>query len=342
VQYELKTQVIEPLRQTFTPLIERYGNKPATRYQEGTIGLQPEENFHYRPTWDSERELYDPDYSALKLTDPYSYTDPRQYYYTPYVTNRSAMHEAFGKTLDYVTDHGLLERTPENWQQLIAEVIIPLRHYESGAQMLYAWACRQSYGATIAQCCSYEGFDRIGNAQLISRVGIALGGQTSSVLKAAKAQWIEGPHLQGLREVEEKLLVEQDWAVSVIGLDLVDDLLDKLVYRDLDEAAIMNGAGAYSLLAQHIGTWWTEHRKWIDPLYKAWASDEQHGEANKATMAAAVNTWLPQAVAAITRIADHVDQLAGTASRAAVEQHAVTLAERYRGLGLDINTPVEA
>ena len=33
-------------------------------------------------------EIYDPDYSALKLTDPYSYTDPRQFYYAPYVTTR--------------------------------------------------------------------------------------------------------------------------------------------------------------------------------------------------------------------------------------------------------------
>lgn len=342
MQYELKTQIIEPLRQTFTPLIERYGNKPATRYQEGTIGLQPVENFHYRPTWDSERELYDPNYSALKLTDPYSYTDPRQYYYTPYVTNRAAMHEAFGRTLDYVTDHGLLERTPTDWQQLIAEVIIPLRHYESGAQMLYSNACRFSYGATIAQCCSYEGFDRIGNAQLISRVGIALGQQTADVLKGAKALWIEAPSMQGLRSVEERLLIEQDWAVGVIGLDLVDELVDSLVYRYLDEEAILGGAGAYSLLAQHIGTWWTEHRKWLDPLYKAWIADEQYGEANKAAIQAAVNTWLPQALAAVKLIAARADELAGTTSIAAVEEHAVAVADRFRSLGMDITDPMGA
>ena len=45
------------------------------------------ENFHYRPTWDAERELYDQNYTALRLTDPYAYTDPRQYYYTPFVAN---------------------------------------------------------------------------------------------------------------------------------------------------------------------------------------------------------------------------------------------------------------
>ena len=88
MQYELKTQIIEPLRPTFDHLVARYGNKPATRYQEGTVDLQATENFHYRPTWDPEHELYDPNYSAFKLTDPYSFLDPRQYYYCLLYTSR--------------------------------------------------------------------------------------------------------------------------------------------------------------------------------------------------------------------------------------------------------------
>ena len=86
--YELRTNVVEPERNTFSYLVERFGDRPATRYQEASFNVQPKENFHYRPTWDPDREMYDPDYSALKLTDPYSYTDPRQYYYTPYVAQR--------------------------------------------------------------------------------------------------------------------------------------------------------------------------------------------------------------------------------------------------------------
>ena len=37
MQYELKTQVIEPQRQTFTHIAKRYGDKPASRYLEGSI-----------------------------------------------------------------------------------------------------------------------------------------------------------------------------------------------------------------------------------------------------------------------------------------------------------------
>src|SRR3569833_3467630 len=93
MQYELRYQVIEPKRQTYQNVIDRLGDQPASRYLEATLDVQPRENFHYRPTWDATREIYDADYSVLKLRDPYSYTDPRQFYYTPYVTNRAALHD---------------------------------------------------------------------------------------------------------------------------------------------------------------------------------------------------------------------------------------------------------
>ena len=39
MQIELRTQVIEPRRKTFQHLIDRYGDRPASRYEEGTVDL---------------------------------------------------------------------------------------------------------------------------------------------------------------------------------------------------------------------------------------------------------------------------------------------------------------
>ena len=63
MQFELRTQVVEPQRLTFQHLIDRYGDRPASRYEEGTIDLQAKVNFHYRPLWDPSKEIYSPDYS---------------------------------------------------------------------------------------------------------------------------------------------------------------------------------------------------------------------------------------------------------------------------------------
>jgi len=311
VQYELRTLVIEPRRKTFTNLAERYGDRPASRYEEGSVEIQATENFHYRPLWDPQHELFDPRWSELRLTDPDSFTDPRQYYYAPYVTARAHLHEAFAATLDYLDKRGLLARLPGPWAALLGGLVIPLRHYESGAQMISTYGCRFAYGSTVEQCCSYAAFDRVGNAQLLSRVGLALGDGSDALLAEAKAAWTGAAALQPLRRLTEELLVEKDWAVALTGLDLTDQLLYALAYRHLDEAALLGGAGGYSLIAQHLAGWFADQRRWIDALQAAWAADPQYGAANAAALAAAAEQVMPRAQVAVGALAAAADELVG-------------------------------
>lgn len=329
MQYELRQQVIETRRATFTPLIKRFGDRPATRYEEGSIGIQPTENFHYRPLWDPAHEIYDETFSALRLADPDGFTDPRQYYYTPYVSNRAALHEAFGRSLTYVSDRGLLGAMPQPWQDLLQQLVLPLRYYESGAQLISVAAARYSYGTTLEQCLAYAAFDRIGNAQLISRIGISLGGNTDVALAGTKTAWQDAAALQGLRRLVEELLVEPDWAVAILALDLTDRLVLPLLTRHLDEAALLGGAGAYSLLTQHLGAWFADQRKWFDALLAAWCNDPDHGAANILALQSGVTRYLPQlrdAVAELARAADAiVDTGAGAFVAATADELAVVL-----------------
>lgn len=318
MQYELRTQVVEPRRKTFQHLVDRYGDRPASRYEEGSIAVQPRENFHYRPLWAPEHEIYDESWSRLRLTDPDAFTDPRQYYYAPYVTARAHLHEAVTATLDYLGRRDILDRLPDGWKAILAELVIPLRHYESGAQMISTYGCRFAYGSTVEQCLSFAAFDRVGIAQLLSRVGIALDGGSDSILVAAKRSWMTAPALQPLRRLVEELLVEPDWAVATLGLDLADRLLHGLLYRHLDEAALLGGAGGYSLLAQHLSTWFADQRRWLDALYKAWVADPGYGSANAAALAGAADRLLPQALAAVQEIAAAADAQVPAGCAAAV------------------------
>jgi len=337
VQYELRQQVIEPQRPTFTALANRYGGRPATRYEEGSVDIQATENFHYRPLWDPAHELYDVGYSALRLTDPYSFLDPRQYYYAPYVTSRAQLHDAFGKTLDYVTSRNLLDRIPDGWRATLAELVLPLRHYESGAQLISVNGCRFSYGTTVAQCLGYAAFDRIGLAQMLSRVGIVLGNNSDALLAPAKQAWLDDEALQGLRRLAEELLVEKDWAVALFGLDLVDRLLYPLLTQHVDEAALLAGAGAYSLLAQHLGNWFADQRKWLDALYAAWLGDPEHGIANAAALSAVATTRLPQVVDAVRAFAAAIDARVGIGAADAVTAQAATLREQLGAAGIEVS-----
>lgn len=302
MQYELRYQVIEPKRQTYQNVIDRLGDQPASRYLEGTLDVEPRENFHYRPTWIQDRELYDPRYTALQLTDAYSFLDPRQYYYTPYVTNRAAAHDEFGKTLAYLEKRELLAKMPAQWRDLVASVVVPLRHFESGAQLITVNGARFAYGTSLEQCCTYAAFDRIGNAQMLSRVGIALANGTADVLTGAKSDWLEAAHLQPLRRLVEEIMIVDDWAEAVLAVDAVDQLLYPKLYAGLDEAALLGGAGAYSLVSQHFTSWFADQRKWLDALTNAWQSDPEHADANTAVLQQIEQTWGARAQEAVDTI----------------------------------------
>ncbi|MGW5237421.1 hypothetical protein ACWEOW_00645 [Monashia sp. NPDC004114] len=312
MQYELRTQVIEPQRKTFDHLVARYGDRPASRYEEGTIDIQAKENFHYRPLWKPSVEIYDEAFTVLRLTDPYSFTDPRQFYYAPYVTSRAAMSEAFGATLGYIESRGLLDRLPEAWRELMTELVIPLRHYESGAQLVSTAAARFGFGTSITQCAAYAAFDRIGNAQLISRLGIALDGGTAGLLEDAKRLWLDSETLQELRRLVEETIVEQDWGLALVALDVTDTLLYRTLFAHLDDVAITGGAPAFSLAAQHLTEWFADQRRWLDALYRAWTSDPEHGADNARVLAATVSNAVDRAVTALRPLAARADLLVGS------------------------------
>ncbi|HVH23615.1 MAG TPA: phenol 2-monooxygenase [Pseudonocardia sp.] len=335
--YELRTNVVEPYRNTFSYLVERFGERPATRYQEASFHVQPVENFHYRPTWDADREIYDAHYTELRLTDPYTYTDPRQYYYTPFVANAAERYESFGQTLKYIEDRRLLDKLPENWQIVCTGFVVPLRHYESGAQLISSNAARLAYGTTVAQPIAFASMDRIGNAQLHSLIGLALDGGGGDALEEATKNWLYAPPLQGIRRLVEQLLVEPDWAVGLIGLDMVDQLLYPVLFDHLDDRALFRGATAYSLLARHFNDWYGGHRKWLDALVKAWIKDTDHGEANAKVLAGYVDRWYPQAVAVAREFAAGLAESAGsTTVLAATDRGAAEVAARLRKAGIPL------
>ena len=90
MQIDLRTVAIPPQRQTFTHVAARLGaDKPASRYQEATWDVQANANFHYRPTWDPDHEIFDASRTALVMQDWYAFKDPRQYYYSSYVLARA-------------------------------------------------------------------------------------------------------------------------------------------------------------------------------------------------------------------------------------------------------------
>jgi phenol hydroxylase P1 protein len=74
--------------------------------------VQADANFHYRPTWDPEHEIFDPRRTKIVMKDWYAFKDPRQFYYGTYTMARARQQETAEANFDFVESRGLADVLP--------------------------------------------------------------------------------------------------------------------------------------------------------------------------------------------------------------------------------------
>lgn len=300
---DLRTVQIKPLRHTFTHVAARIGgDKPATRYQEGTFDVQATHNFHYRPTWDPDHEIFDPARTKIVMKDWYAFRDPRQFYYGTYTMARARQQETAESNFTFVESRGLASALPAEVRDAALDLLLPLRHLEWGGNMNCASICAYGYGTAISQPHIYKAMDHLGIAQYLTRVGLLLADETA--LDAAKEQWINDPKWQGLRRYVEDSFVLNDWFELFVAHNLVlDGLLYQLVYeRVVDEELTLKGGSAIAMLTQFVTDWYGETSKWADAQIKTAAAESS---ANAELLSQWTRDWLARAVGALAPIAQH-------------------------------------
>lgn len=300
MQIDLRTVSIKPLRQTFDPVAAHIGgDKPASRYLEGTISIQSEDNFHYRPLWDPEHEIFDPTRTAIKMKDWNQFKDPRQFYYGTYTLARSRMQETAEADFDFVESRGLASNLEASARQKALSVLLPLRHVEWGGNMNCMYMTAYGYLAAITQPCLYAGMDHLGMAQYLTRVGLLL--DETECLDVAKTAWLESPVWQELRRYVEDCFVTKDWFELFIAQNLVlDGLLYPLIYQRFDAALASQAGPTVSMLTRFQSEWFTEVSKWADACIKIGAAESADNKAQLSTWAA---HWRDRAVTALAPVA---------------------------------------
>lgn len=299
---EIKTSKIEPVRHTYAHVARRFGDKPASRYQEATYDVAASINFHYKPLWDPDHELNDPGRTAVTMSDWYAIKDPRQFYYGTYVQNRAGMQEKAESNFSFFEKRNLGERLPEAVKQKIVTFMLPLRHVEQTANLnnLYCCACA-NHCLSLYQGMIFEGMDRLGNAQYYSRIGLALDGNSGDSLVEAKGEWMDNPAWQGLRAYCEKTLTVKDWFETFIAQDVVlDALLGNLYYVQFDNWLAENDGRDISMLTDFMQTRATDASRWIDSVLKQAVNEN---EANADLIRSWISTWRIRAQTALEPLA---------------------------------------
>lgn len=330
MQIDLRTINIQPQRVAFDHMIRRFGNKPASRYQEGSYDIQPEENFHYRPTWAPEQQLYDTSITKIVLQDWHVLKDPRQFYYSTYTLTRARQQENAEANFSFVESRDLAGKLSPAMKTLALELLVPLRHAAWGANMNNAFICGYGYSVTFTQPCIYHAMDQLGIAQYLSRIGLLLGDEPA--LAEAKAAWQSGEMWQPLRRyVEDCLVVRDPFELFVAQNAVMDGLLYPLVYeRIVDDFMSVQGASAIAMLTQFMSNWFDETRKWVDAVLKATAAESAQ---NREQLQAWIQHWSSRATAALNPLATLA---LGNDAGAAMKQELANFTARMNKNGIEI------
>lgn len=302
MQVDIKTSDIRPVRQTFSNVARRFGgDKPASRYQEATLDMQPTANFHYRPLWQPEFAVYDKGRTAVVMADWYAFKDPRHFYYGAYTSTRAKQQEGMDRQFEFVEKRGLLGSLDAETRESIQQVLVPLRHYEWGANTNNCYCVSYGYGTAITQACMFATMDRLGLAQVVSRIGLLLDGNQGATLDAGKVAWLSAPAWQGVRRVMENLFVTKDWFEVYVAQNLVfDGLLLPLVNRHYVAALSPRTGNALAMLTDFSNDWADETARWVDATVKT-AADES--PANARQLSAWYLAWRDEIVRALDPLA---------------------------------------
>jgi phenol hydroxylase P1 protein len=335
---DIQAEAITPRRQTFSHIARRFGvDKPASRYEEATFDVQPMANFHYRPTWGPEFELYDAARTKIVMADWYVFRDPRQFYYATYNISRAAMQQSFDDAVSFVEKRDLIGSVDAEWREKVAAYLIPLRHLEWAANMNCQLIADWGFGTQITSASAFCGADRLGLAQVLSRIGLVLGDGSDEKLVAAKALWMEAPQWQPTRRLAEDLLVVRDWfEVYIAQLVVMDGIVYPLVTDAFDKAGAAHNGAPLSMMSGFLGDWFADNSRWTDAVMKAAAAES---EDNRQILGGWLAHWSARICEAILPIATSV---LGDMGAAAVADARALLQSRLDKLGLSLGKEMAA
>lgn len=328
MQIDLRTVSLKPLRQTFVHVARRLGgDRPASRYQEATLDVQADANFHYRPLWQPEREIFDPARTAIRMKDWYAFKDPRQYYYGTYVVARGRQQDAADAAFTLVEERGLAALVPAEVRRLALETLVPLRHVEWAGNLNDAAICAYGYGTAVTQPAIYASMDHLGMAQYLTRIALVLDGP--GALDAAKAAWLGEARWQGLRRYVEDALVTRDWFELLVAQHLaLEGVLFPLVFDHLDRAVAERGGAPISMMTRFMAEWFVETSRWVDAQLATAAAESAE---NRALLSRWARTWRGRALEAAAPVARHA---LGAEAPAILERVAAELDARAAKAGL--------
>ena len=239
------------------------------------------------------------------------------------------MNQAVERGFTFVEDRGLIDKASAEARAGIERGLLPLRHLHWGSNMNMTEICQRGYGTAITAPCIFSAGDQLGMAQIVSRVGLTLDGQTGASLDKAKETWLNDSAWQGVRKLIEDTFVERDWFELYVAQTLaVNGVVLDLIYKHAD-AAWKDAGVTVAMLTEFMTDWRVEESKRSDSVIKTVAAESAE---NKALVSQWASKWILRAVEAAKPLSAALLGDNGAAAEAAGE------ATRKRAISLGLRS----
>jgi phenol hydroxylase P1 protein len=173
------------------------------------------------------------------------------------------------KNMEFAERRGLLSGLPEELRAKILFALVPLRHFEWGANANNCYMTAYGWGAAATQATMFQTMDRLALAQYLSRIGLLLDGNTGESLQLGKALWIDHSAWQGVRRLVENMMATRDWVELFVAQNLVvDSLLHPLVFKHFVAEIDAASGVSLGLITEFMTSWYDETARWIDATVK--------------------------------------------------------------------------
>jgi len=299
---EIKTDAMEPIRHTYDHIARRFGDKPASRYQEASYDVEATINHHYKPLWAPDKLINDPSWTAVKMNDWHDLKDPRQFYYGTYVQARAKLQDVTESNYAFFDKRNLGARLPESVRDETLKCLLPLRFAEGAANMNNMYCASRAVSLIVRQAFVYAAMDRLGTAQYVSRIGLLLDGNSAETLVAAKQDWMEAPQWQPMRHHLEDVMALTDWFETFIAQGvLMDHYTYSVMFQAWDESISAQGGGDIAMLLEFMQEWFKDASRWDASALKVVIAES---DQNKTLVNGWLDTWRDRARAAVKVVAE--------------------------------------
>jgi len=266
---------IKPKRQGYSHLAEKFGeDRPFSRYEEAVFGAQPSENFHYRPQWDVEHEIFDVKRTKIVLNDWEDLVDPRKFHYMTYVSTRAKQNASSSDNLTFLEKRMMFSKLSKEDISTIIRYITPLRHYFYGANMNNLTLASIGYGGPFCSAVLFQAEDELGFAQHVTKIILDITNNDVSVLNTGKDAWLNAPEWQGLRKAMEDSFVVSDYMeLFILQNAILDGFIIPLMFKSLPNNLSQAGSIVLGMMSEFILTVTENSNKWIDSIVKVTANE---------------------------------------------------------------------